>query len=841
MKKMMIKLAVFLAVFFVTLAAAGSIMNQGHNNMTMEMAAATLPVLSMQRGGMRYNELHGYTVEMDTATMRDTVAVLGENRDLVLEADTYGRNVTALEMEVRSLDGERLVEKTPITDFRLDKDKLYADIVLKDLIDRDVEYALVLTLTLDENQPVYFYTRVIWSEGLFVDEKLAFVKDFHDKLYDRDAAKELTKYLETNSQLEDNSSFHKVNIHSSFRQITWGSLDVREESEPVIQLTEIGEQTASFLVNYFVSSRGTKDRVYYRMQEHFRVRYTTDRMYLLDYERTMVQIPDVEHMYANDKILLGITGTDIPLAESEDGSNVVFEVDNQLYSYNADSNKLTVIFRFYDEGLKDTRAMYNAHSIKILDVTEGGNVCFAVYGYMNRGRHEGEVGIQIYTYDSTLNTIEENVYIPYNKNYAVLRPQMEQLLYVNRDQKLYLLLEDVVYSVDLEGKTYYPMVELAQDDSVQVSDNNRILVWQEGADTYHCDRLNVRNLNTEVQQVIMAGAGEAVRPLGFMGEDIIYGVAREEDIYRESSGRIFFPMYKICICDSSGAVLKEYYQETIYVTDCSVEDNQITLERVQRGENGYVEISQDHIMNSVEDETGKYLIVAPDIETYEQYVQIQTRKDIDSRTIQILTPKEVVFEGGRELALVTDSDVPKYYVYGAYGVEGIYSSPAEAVNLANDISGIVVNQDGSPVWLKGNRMARNQIMAITENEVTEEKNSLAVCLDTMLKYEGVIRNSDYLLAQGQTVMEILQENLEGVKVLDLSGCDLDAMLYYVNQDIPVLALLNDGNAVLITGFNEYNVVVMNPSTGTLAKQGMNDTAEWLRENGNNFVTYIRER
>lgn len=339
----------------------------------------------------------------------------------------------------------------------------------------------------------------------------------------------------------------------------------------------------------------------------------------------------------------------------------------------------------------------------------------------------------------------------------------------------------------------------------------------------------------------MAGAGEAVRPLGFMGEDIIYGVAREEDIYRESSGRIFFPMYKICICDSSGAVLKEYYQETIYVTDCSVEDNQITLERVQRGENGYVEISQDHIMNSVEDETGKYLIVAPDIETYERYVQIQTRKDIDSRTIQILTPKEVVFEGGRELALVTDSDVPKYYVYGAYGVEGIYSSPAEAVNLANDISGIVVNQDGSPVWLKGNRMARNQIMAITENEVTEEKNSLAVCLDTMLKYEGVIRNSDYLLAQGQTVMEILQENLEGVKVLDLSGCDLDAMLYYVNQDIPVLALLNDGNAVLITGFNEYNVVVMNPSTGTLAKQGMNDTAEWLRENGNNFVTYIRER
>lgn len=840
MKKTIIKLAVFLSVFLVTVAVTGRIMNKGHNNMTMEMADATLPILTMERDGTRYNELHGYTVEMDNASMRDTVTVLGENRNLSVQIDTYGRNVTAFSMEVRSIDGERLVEKTEIADYRVEQDRIYADFALKDLIDRDEEYSLTLILTLDESRQVFYYTRVVWSENLHVDEKLSFVKDFHEKLYDREAARELTKYLETNSQIEDNSSFHKVNIHSSFKQITWGNLGVSEVADPVIQLTEIGEQTASFLVNYAVFGGNAKNFTYYRVQEHFRVRYTTERMYLLDYERTMTQIPDVEHMYANDKILLGITGTDIPLKESEDGSNVVFEVDNQLYSYNADSNRLTVIFSFYDKEHTDARTLYDRHSIKILDVTEGGNVSFAVYGYMNRGRHEGEVGIQIYTYSSALNTIEENVYIPYSKNYAVLKPQMEQLLYVNREQQLYLLLEDVVYSVDLEEKTYYPMVELSQDDSVQVSDNNRIIVWQEGEDIYHCDRLNVRNLNTEVQQVITVGPGEAVRPLGFMGEDIIYGVAREADIYQENSGRIFFPMYKVCISDSSGNVLKEYDQEDMFVIGCSVEANQITLERVQRRPEGnYAEAEPDHIMNNVETEQGKYRIVAPSIDTYERYVQIQTRTTIDSKTIQILTPKEVVFEGGRELVLETESEAVKYYVYGAYGVEGIFSSPAKAVNLADSISGVVVNQSGNSVWVKGNRVLRNQIMAITENQVTEEKDSLAVCLDTMLKYEGIIRNSDYLLAQGQTVMEILQENLEDAQILDLTGCEMDAVLYYVNRDIPVLALLNDGNAVLITGFNEFNIVVMNPSTGKLYKQGMNDSAEWFRENGNNFVTYIR--
>ncbi len=840
MKKILIKLAVFLAVFLAALAVAEKAMNKGHNNMTMEMADATLPVMMMDRGGVAYNELHGYTTVMDTAFERSTVTVLGESRNLSVRIDTYGRNVSALSMEVRSIDGGRLVEKTDITEYSTEDGVLSADFTLKDLLDKDTEYALVLILTLDENQEVYYYTRVIWSESLHIDEKLAFVKDFHERLYDRDAARELTKYLETNSLIEDNSSFHKVNIHSSFRQITWGELKVTEVVEPVIQLTEIGEQTASFLVNYYVSGGSGKETVYYRVKEHYRVRYTTERIYLLDYERTMTQMPNVDRMCANDKLLLGITGTDIPMMESEDGSNVVFEVNNQLFSYNSDSNKLTVIFSFFDEEHADSRTLYDGHSIKMLDVTEGGNVSFAVYGYMNRGRHEGEVGIQIYTYDSALNTIEENVYIPYDKNYAVLKAQMEQLLYLNREQQLYLMLEDVVYGVDLEKKTYYPMVEITRDDSIQVSVNNRIIVWQEGTDIYNCDQLNVRNLNTEVQKVITAGVGEAIRPLGFMGEDIIYGVANEEDIYQENSGRIFFPMYKVCICDSDGELLKEYRQDGMYVTDCSVEDNQITLQRVQRREDGsYAEASQDHIMNSVEIEQGKYLIVAPSIDIYERYVQIQTRKTIDSKTMQILTPKEVVFEGGRELALEMGGDATKYFVYGAYGVSGSFSSPAKAVNLANSTAGVVVNQEGSLVWRKGNRVPRNQIMAITETSVTEEKNSLAVCLDTMLKYEGIIRNSDYLLAQGQTVLEILQENLEGAQILDLAGCDLDSVLYYVDRDIPVLALLNNGEAVLITGFNEYNIVVLNPEKGTLAKQGMNDSAEWLRENGNNFVTYIR--
>lgn len=841
MKRTLIKGAVFITIFLVALVVIGRVMNKAHNNMTMEMQAASLPVITMEKSGVEYNELHGYREAMDTAFQRDTVTVLGENRETDFIVDTYGRDVTGISIELRSTDGSRLIENSALTEYQVAKQRITGSLSLKDLIEEGEEYALVIILELDGEEQIRYYTRVIWSASLHVEEKLAFVKDFHERLYDKEAAKELTKYLETNASLEDNRSFHKVNIHSSFKQITWGDLPVKEVMEPIIQLKEIASQTASLVVDYFVSTGSGRKTVYYQVTEYYRIRYTAERMYLLDYERTMTQIPDVERMYANNKILLGITDENIPMVESADGNVVVFEVANCLCSYNVVTNKLTVVFCFYDEENSDARTLYGQHTIKILDVDEGGNIRFAVYGYMNRGRHEGEVGIQLYSYDHSLNTIEESVYIPYNKSFAVLKPQMEQLLYLNREQKLYISLDGTVYGIDLAEKTYERLVAITQDDSIQVSENHKIIVWQEYSDMYHCTALNVRNLNTDTQSIIVVDAGEAIRPLGFMGEDIIYGVARQEDIAEENTGRIFFPMYKVCIAGSDGELLKEYRQDNIYVTGCTIIDNQITLERLTRLENGsYSAATADHIMNNVQEDVGKNIIVTADIDTYERYVQIQTRSTIDSKTIKILTPKEVVFEGGRELVLEDEREAPKYYVYGPYGVSGVYSAPSKAVNQAYETSGVVVDQGGNCIWVKGNRVTKNQIMAIREPEICKERGSLAVCLDTILKYEGQMSNAEYLLQQGQTIMEILEENLENVQVLDLTGCTLDAVLYYVNQDIPVLAMLQNGEAVLVTGFNEFNVVIMEPSKGALYKKGMNDAAEWFYENGNCFITYVRE-
>ncbi len=179
-------------------------------------------------------------------------------------------------------------------------------------------------------------------------------------------------------------------------------------------------------------------------------------------------------------------------------------------------------------------------------------------------------------------------------------------------------------------------------------------------------------------------------------------------------------------------------------------------------------------------------------------------------------------------------------MYGIRDIRGIYTDAGNAVTRGSEISGVVINDAGAYVWKPGDRDIRNQIMSITGTAADEERSSLAVCLDTMLAYEGVQRNTGYMLQQGITAVEILENNLPDAQILELSGCTLNSVLYYVNRDIPVLATLNDGNAVLIVGFNELNTVLMDPQNGEVYKKGINDSTEWFEENGNSFITYIRE-
>ena len=398
-------------------------------------------------------------------------------------------------------------------------------------------------------------------------------------------------------------------------------------------------------------------------------------------------------------------------------------------------------------------------------------------------------------------------------------------------------------AVNQETEACQVIVSGLREGGYHISESNKMLVWQEGEDPYAGNRLVLMNLNTQGQTSIEAAAGEYISILGFMDEDMIYGLTRQSDIVEGTTGPTLNPMYCVQIQSENGSVLKTYRKQGVYVTDSVVEENQITLSRVAWNEETgeYEAVADDQIMSTEQVRPGTNTIGKVVTENYATISQITVKNEIDAKSLKLLTPREVLFEGNHNVAVSeTEEEEKRYYVYGKDGIEGIYTNPGKAVALAYTEAGVVVDNDGKYVWRRETRSTRNQIMAITEDEMSENRSSLAVCLDTILRFEGISRNTQRLLDRDKTAFSILEDDLQDSTILDLTGCSLDAVLYYVNKDIPVLALLEDGDAVLIVGFNELNIVVMDPMTGTLYKKGMNDSTEWLNENGNRFITYVRQ-
>lgn len=836
MKKAIIKLAAFVSIFFISLAVIGFYMNKGNTDMTAPMSEATLPTVAVKAGNTQVNLMRGYLSVMEPAGMREGITPIGEQRQVDVVIHTHGQEIKSAAYEVRSIDGSRLIENTPMTGLEQSGFDVHASFRIKDLIEAGEEYSLIFVLTLEDGREARYYTRVIQAE-YYLAEKLDFILQFSEATLSYEQLSEYSKYLEPSSE-GNNSSLARVNIHSSVKQVAWGGLSVKRETDPEVEVREIAPQTASVVLSYFVSYQQNDKEVYAKVEEYYRVRYTPDRMYLLDYERSAQQLlEESAWSFVNDKINIGIGDPGMELMESEGGGNFAFSNAGTLYSYSVSDSKLAVLFSFFDRDGNDERTWNDNHGFKILQVDENGNVTFLVYGYMNRGRHEGLCGVQVCYYSASLNVTEEMAFIPYTKSAEILKADMNNLSYVNGKNDLYLMVDGGIFHVGLEDKSSDVIVQGLSEESYRVAEDGSMIVWQEGGQEFSSDTLILMDLTSGRVDKIEAGTGSCIRPLGFMGEDLIYGVASRGDIYEDSLGYTVFPMNRIVIRDFEGDVLKTYGQTDIYVTRCEIDGNQINLERVRRSGDGFEETSADQILYSDEIPGSRNYVDTAVTENLQTVVQIVLKSQVDSKKVKILTPKEVLFEGSREVVLEQEESPVRYYVYGKTGVEDIFASPAAAVRLAYENAGAVTAQDGAYIFKRDRLHTSNQIMAITEAAAGEGESSLAVCLDAILRFEGLMRDSSYLLDAGKDITGILEESLEGRKILNLQGCSLDMVLYYPDREIPVLAVLRDGNAVLITGFNEQNVVIMDPQTGKISKKGMNDAKSWFEENGNQFIAY----
>lgn len=813
MKKGFIKAGVLLLLFLTALGGTAAFINRDKTVGTRKMEGATLPVMYMEVSDTLVNSMYGYAREMEEQYMRESLTPLPTGRELTMVLDSMENKIKEVNYRVSTADGTTVVENGKISDLKEDGDYLKADFKLDTPILMNQEYTLRFDVTLKSGEIYYYYTRLVQRAGINTTQYLKFADDFYQNCINKERASEISPYLEPDNT-ETNSTYTALNIHSSLERITWGKMEPKLEEKAVPVIKDINETTCSIVMKYVISDQEEeKQKDYYNVTDFYRLRYMQSRIRLLDFERETQELYDGENTeLTSNGINLGIVSKNVQYQSNKNADIVAFVQEGELWSYNRSANKTIRIFSFRDETL-DVRENLQQHGIKIVRVEESGDIDFVVYGYMSRDTHEGEVGIAVCHYGAEFNQVDEQLFIPMKSSYEYIKSDMEMLSYVTKDDRLYLLLEDNLYQIDIKGKTCQIIQENLEPDCYVVSKSQASIAWMNEMSENASTSITVMSLEQGENYVIQAPAGQKIKALGFINEDMVYGLANDGDIVTDNAGNTTFAMTTVKIESFGGVVVKEHHEDGVWVSNVNLQEGLLELERVQWENGAYVSISSDHIMNNLQknEETVSIRLITTDRKATQ--IGLDFEKSITSKNVLLV-----------ESNLVDQENIPAvdieqtrqgnniYYVYAKGGLDSTWSKVSDALKRADEQMGVVLNRQQQYVWERGNR---DDGHLVNLEEVPP------------------------VILSGTIDENTIQQSLgEGYTVLNLTGCSLDSILYFVNQGNPVIAKVSDTVNVVIVGYNNQNTILYYPATGEQGYFGKQDSTDMFARSGNVFIGYM---
>lgn len=808
----MIHAGVLAAIFIIAVTVFEYMTTRGNDDMMADLGNAVLPRVYFTIDGYGVNALNAYSEEMDITTMRDSITPVS-GKKLTMNLETDETKVTSVDYAVYTLDGNEKLSEDKITEVKDQMDLSVDQNLLSE------ERMLVLTLHAD-GKSIYYYTRIVDPTDFNLTDCLDYVYNFHENALKKVENAGVGAALEQDDD-DANSTFSHVTIHSSYDQVTWGDLAPQVTGGERWKITETNSSYTSVLLEYDVSCTGEENETdMYMVKEFFRVRKNNGQMYLLNYDRTMEQIFDGSKNVLSEKgILLGITDPDVQYVVSKDGKIVAFVQADELWNYDRDEDQLSLLFSFRDAENADVRNKVSDHKIQILNMDKKGNTTFSVSGYMNRGEHEGYVGVAIYYYNIETNSIEEKAFVSSNKSAAIAGSELDTLQYYNtKTNKLYMLADGALHEVSIKTNYDEVLLDGLKDDQYVVSDNGKWLAYQTGDDVTSSTEITVMNLADGSEYQVQSADDECIIPLGFVGNDFVSGLAKLSDIGKTVSGEQAVAMHQIDIRSDADKVIKSYNSDGYYTLSTEIDNGMITLNRVQKNGDTYTQAAADYISSNQEKKESNIMLESYVTDLKETQMRLTYADGIKDKSAKVLKPKQVVQD---EPALPSFGEEVKesgYYVYGTGQLQGIYKTAGEAIRKADSVSGVVIASNGQYVWERGNRYLVYDLSTSQASAISELQSALA---------------------SGTSALEAAG-NMSDQNVLELTGCTTEEMLYLINKGTPVIGVRNGASALILTGYDESHVTYVDAESGESKTVTQDEMDQIMQSSGNAYVGYLKK-
>ena len=676
------KKKLFLILFFVVIAATAiitvtvlsksGILNFGSSDRfiatkfkeDLESADQASYVVMETAGGNEYNKVYGevrgdYRFSNDNDTRAEeiteytnsgklTYTPITNSRELTFRISDSKSNIKSLEYIVREADTGELMEKTEVTDISESDGVTKAHIGIKNLLGVNKKYLLEIRMTNSNDKEIYFDTVIQVLDETYLDEKLSFISDFTDMLYDTSRENEVFSYLAPKAE-SDTTNYATANIFCATSLVTWGKLEAHKLADGIPQLLSIDDNSTKISVSYPIEVKGIGDitkRVV--VNEVYAVRVMSDgKVSLKNYERKSSETILTDSLYTSGSVLaLGYqsdnyvnskTSSNSRFTCFENGGNLWLTDSEQgiseIFTFDADeSNGYDISDRVYADNSGYYTGKSKSYGIEIINISDDGEVDFVVYGIQMSGNHASEKGLAVYSYNYGKNELKQDIFIASDNEMDDLA-KMASKLYLSSSDEVFLLSGMSLLSVNTNTLNKTEHVNDVSGDIVSSAD--RVEIAYGGTKSQYSGlwkSIRIFDRESLTTHELTAQDGQVMGIVGFIGSDLVYGVANENDV-KEVNGQQKAFYNKFEIVSSDGTVQKTYEGEGLYFTDASIDGKIISFARNSKNGDNFDYKDENKIIGSENVNEGYSPVVAYETNsTYRKILELTMSSSISNGT-----------------------------------------------------------------------------------------------------------------------------------------------------------------------------------------------------------------
>lgn len=733
---------------------------------------ANIPKLYNVIGDYYINKMYGYSDEMDTMVSDNVLSLMLDDFSMKFRiVDTNISEIEEFDYSIRTFDTNELVESG-------DRKKVDGDILdlrLSSLMEENKEYFLQLRLYTKE-KTFNYYTRIIRSDIDFAKKLIDMANTFSNNNFDSNNARENAMYLESDGT-GNARGLEYVTLKSDYEMMSYNGMKLTP-SEKEVKLVNYNGKIGEIHFSYTADSDGKS----YNIEENFICKAGSQRLYMLDYSRTMNQRLSKSLQYAK-KIDLGIGNRATNIISSKSGEKLAFLADNKLFLSDSKNGKLELV---YTGGNNDC----------ILPLKFGDSLYFLSYGYNVDDTHIGDVGVSLLKYGWDSKKVSKLAFVKVDVDAASLKESINELAYMVDGGMLYLKLLDKVVGLDIASGSYVTVAENLEYGKYSISQDKSLLSWNVG------DGLNIYNFATGENKQL-DNANEVMLPIGYIGSDLVVAIESQNvssTINGKSAGNIF---EKLSIYNNLLELQKDYTYDNRYIDNIKVSGNRVHIDLYQYDGTNFTRAGEDTIISNKSVKNDSRVSFYTDNFRGKNYV-IDSTKYIES---EVSYAKELSIDSSNTLYNIELNGAylqKMYYVYINSKLARIYDEPVKAIEDAYADMGFV-RRNGIMVYVR----AMVETLANTNFDVTQA--------------------ADYV------------HYWENDRLTRFEGITLKEAMYFITIKKPVFTFTAINNPVIIIAYDSKTVTVYDINTASIQKIDINEAQSIFNNTQNDFSCFFTFR